>query len=169
MNRKTVSAVGRGGYRPLLNPTPGCGCFLAAAVSDPEQTPNGPRTPLEQIWLTTSLKCWLVEILAPENLCSRSFGVCSGSVRGVRARSVRGPRGVRSGSARDTFSLVQGPFGVRAGSVRDPFGIRSGPVRDPFGIRSWGPFGVRSGSVPGSVPDPFRVRSGSVCGLNVKN
>ena len=108
------------------------------------------------------------EILAPENLRSRSFGVRSGSTRGpreVRSGSTRGPFGIRSGSARDPFGIrsgsVRGPREVRLGSVRDPFGVRSGFVRGPSGVRSGSvrdPFGVRAGSVRG----PLGVRSGSV-------
>ena len=92
------------------------------------------------------------EILAPENLRSRSFGVRSGSARGpfgIRSGSVRGPRGVRSGS-------VRGSRGVGSGSVRDPFEGRTGFVRSPFGLRS------------GSVRDPFGVRLRSVCARNGK-
>ena len=62
------------------------------------------------------------EILDPEDLRSRSFGVRSGFARGpfgVRSGSVRGPRGVRSVS-------VRGPFGIRSRAVRGSFGVRSG-------------------------------------------
>ena len=68
------------------------------------------------------------EILAPENLRSRSFEVRSGS-REVRSGFVRGPFGFRAESAR-------GPFGIRSGSVRDPFEGCTGFVRSPFGIRN---------------------------------
>ena len=88
------------------------------------------------------------------------FGSRSGSVRdlfGIRSESVRGPRGICSGSVRDLFEgrtgSMQGPCGVRLGSVR----VR-GSVRDPYGVRSGSvrrPFGVRSES----VWDPFGARN----------
>ena len=37
------------GLPPPPQPAPGCGFFLAAAVSDPELTPNEPGTALERI------------------------------------------------------------------------------------------------------------------------
>ena len=86
------------------------------------------------------------EILAPENLRSRLFG--------VRSWSVWGPREVRSGS-------VRGPFGVRSGSVRGPFGVRSGSVRGPFGVRSgsvWANFGPNF-----SDPKILKFQKFSIC------